>query len=66
MNLRRLSTSSPIRVEKIFFAFDGVFEANLQERALLGIHGRFGKLLGVHFAETLVALDVGVLLALRS
>src|ERR1700693_1581180 len=34
-----------------------VFEADLQKRAALGIHGRFPELLGSHFSEAFVALD---------
>ena len=63
MNLRRLSTSSPISVEKISSLLHGVFQAHLQERALLRIHRGVRQLFGVHFAQTLVALHAGVLLA---
>src|SRR6202453_1092828 len=38
------------------FALGYVFEADLQERAALGIHGRLPELLGGHFSEAFVAL----------
>src|SRR5262245_55618615 len=38
--------------------FDRVLDRDLQNGASLRIHGRFPELLGIHFAQTLVALDV--------
>src|SRR5215471_6328393 len=46
------------------FALHGVFELHLKKSALFGIHRRLSELLRVHLAETLVALDRRVLLAL--
>src|SRR5882724_4732728 len=46
------------------FAFDGVFQAHFEQRALLGVHGGLGELLGIHLAQAFVALDGRVLLAL--
>src|SRR5262245_17999296 len=40
---------------------DRILEAHLQERARLGIHGRLPELIGVHLAESLVALKRGAL-----
>ena len=57
MNLRRLSTSSPISVEKISFGLGDVLQIHLEQRARFGVHGGFPELLGVHLAQTLVALD---------
>ena len=42
---------------------DGVVDAHLEQRALLGVHGGVGQLVGVHLAEALVALDGEALLA---
>ena len=46
------------------FALDGVFKAYLEQRALLGVHGRLGELLGIHLAQAFITLDGRVLLAL--
>src|SRR5690349_301293 len=35
----------------------GVADVHLEEPAVVGVHRRFVELLGVHFPETLVALD---------
>src|SRR5262249_25008358 len=45
------------------FAFDGVFQPDREQSALLRVHGGLGQLLGVHLAQALVALDGGVFLA---
>ena len=63
MNLRRLSTSSPISVVKIRSVATKIFQPNRQQRPLLRIHRGVGKLLGVHFAQPLVALHGSVALA---
>ena len=44
-------------------AFAQILQAHLQQRALLGIHGGFPQLLGVHFAQPFVALHADVALA---
>jgi hypothetical protein len=51
-------------VVKISFGFDNVFELDLEQRAVLGVHGGFPELRGGHFAQALVALHGVVLLAL--
>ena len=48
---------------KNIIGFNGVFNADLQEHAGLGVHGGFPKLFRVHFPETFVTLDVLSLLA---
>ena len=57
MNLRRLSTSSPIRVEKMGSDSAKSLIVDLQQCSAFGVHGRLPKLGGVHFAEALVAGD---------
>ena len=57
MNSRRGSTSSPIRMVKIWSASTASSTVHLQQRALRRVHRRLPELLRVHFAEALVALD---------
>ncbi len=63
MNLRRLSTSSPISVVKIWSVATTSSRRTVQQRPLLRIHGGLRQLLGIHLAETFVALHGGVALA---
>ena len=64
MNFRRASTSSPISVVKI--ASVSAMSSSLTESSVRrsGIHRRFPKLRRGHFAQTLVALHLVLLLAL--
>ena len=41
----------------------GVFECNFHQRAALGVHRGFPELIGIHFTESLVALDADALCA---
>ena len=61
MKLRRDSTSSPIRVEKISSAAAASSMVTWSRVRVLGIHRGLPQLLVVHLAETLVALDAVVL-----
>src|SRR5215203_1222195 len=47
---------------KDLVSFDHIVDPDLEQRALLGIHRRFPKLLRVHLAQTFVALDRQILL----
>ena len=51
MNLRRLSTFSPMSVEKISSALTTSSSLHLQQRARFGVHGGVPELLGIHFAQ---------------
>ena len=61
MNSRRGSTLSPISIEKMRSAADGVVDGHLLERPPLGVHRRVEELVGVHLAEALEALDLHAL-----
>jgi hypothetical protein len=56
INFRRLSTSSPISVEKMFSVSARSCKIHLQQRARLGAHGCRPQLIRVHFAQPFVAL----------
>ena len=58
MNFLRGGTWSPMSMSKTSSAAGGVFEVHPQQRARGGVHGRVPQLLGVHFTQTLVALDL--------
>lgn len=58
MNSRRGSTRSPHELlERIAGGF-GVLDGHAQQGTVLGVHGRYPELFGVHFTEALVALDI--------
>ncbi len=65
MNSRRGSTTSPISVVKISSASSAWSTLHLEERADGRIERGLPELLGVHLAETLVALDREALAAER-
>ena len=61
MNMRRGSTSSPISIcEDARSASIASSTLHLQQRPRLRIHRGVAELLGVHLAESLVALNVDV------
>ena len=57
MNFRRLSTFSPISVEKISSAACGVVKAHPEQRARFRIHRGFPELVGIHFAQAFEPRD---------
>ena len=61
MKLRRDSTSSPIRVEKISSAAAASSRVTCSSVRVVGVHRGLPQLLVVHLAETLVALDAVLL-----
>ena len=58
MKFLRGSTASPISMSKSLSAFLGVIHRHLLHQAVLRIHRGLPKLFGIHFSETLIALDV--------
>ena len=63
MNFRRGSTASPMRIVKISSVSDSILDLNLEQRAFFRIHCGFPKLLGIHFTQALITLDLQILLS---